>query len=72
MRVRRASIGRAAITSGRRSLANLYDTSVEYRLNRHVALTGYTGYAQGLAAMQNIYPKGKNGRFGYLEFLYRM
>jgi hypothetical protein len=58
-------------TSGRRSLANLYDTSVEYRANGKLTFTGYFGYAQGLAVMEQIYPKGKNGKFGYLETLYR-
>ena len=61
--------GRA--TSGRRSLANLYDTSVEYRANKHLALTAYLGHAQGLAAMQQIYPRGKNGQFGYVEALFK-
>jgi hypothetical protein len=61
--------GRA--TSGRRSLANLYDTSVEYRPNIKVTYTGYFGYAQGLAVMEQIYPAGKNGKFGYVELLYR-
>lgn len=58
-------------TSGRRSLGNLYDTSVEYRANRKVTLTAYIGYTPGLAAMEAIYPQGKDGQFGYLEFLYR-
>ncbi|HLH31494.1 MAG TPA: alginate export family protein, partial [Terriglobia bacterium] len=58
-------------TSGRRSLANLYDTSVEYRPNRKLTLTGYFGYAQGLSVMEHIYPKGKDGNFGYAELLYR-
>ncbi len=58
-------------TSGRRSLANLYDTSVEYRANRRITLTAYVGYAQGLAAMKEIYAQGKNGQLGYLELLYR-
>jgi hypothetical protein len=58
-------------TSGRRSLANLYDTSVEYRTTPKLTLTAYLGYAQGLAAMEQIYPQGKNAQFGYLEFLYR-
>jgi len=61
--------GRA--TSGRRSLGNLYDTSVEYRTNRRLTLTGYFGYTQGLAVMEQIYPKGKDGKFGYLEALLR-
>lgn len=61
--------GRA--TSGRRSLANLYDTSIEYRATAHATFTGYFGYAQGLAAMAEIYPQGKDGEFGYLEIIYR-
>lgn len=58
-------------TSGRRSLGNLYDTSVEYRTTRKVTVTAYLGYTQGLAAMEAIYSQGKNAQFGYLEFLYR-
>jgi hypothetical protein len=58
-------------TSGRRSLGNLYDTNLEYRLKRNVVATGYLGYTQGLAVMEQIYPRGKDGSFGYLEFLYR-
>ncbi len=61
--------GRA--TSGRRSLGNLYDTNVEFRANRHATFTAYAGYTQGLAAMEQIYPRGKDGKFGYLEVLYR-
>lgn len=59
-------------TAGRRSLGNLYDTSVEYRANRHMTFTAYLGYTQGLAAMEQIYPAGKDGQFGYLEALLRM
>jgi len=58
-------------TSGRRSLGNLYDTSFEYRLNRKITMTGYLGYTQGRAVMEEIYPQGKDARLGYLEFLYR-
>jgi len=58
-------------TSGRRSLADLYDTSVDYRVTSKITATAYFGYAQGLAAMKQIYPTGKDGRFGYLEFLTR-
>jgi hypothetical protein len=62
-------VGRS--TSGRRSLGNLYDTSLEYRPARKVTLTAYFGYTQGLASMEKIYTEDKDGRFGYLEFLYR-
>lgn len=62
--------GRAA--SGRRSLGNLYDSGVEYRANRHATFTAYFGYAQGLAIMKTVYPTGKDGRFRYIEALFRM
>jgi hypothetical protein len=58
-------------TSGRRSLGNLYDTSIDYRVHPKLTMTGYFGYTQGLAAMEQIYPKGKNAKFGYVEGLYR-
>ena len=58
-------------TSGRRSLGNLYDAGVEYRTNKHLTLTAYLGYTQGLASMEQIYPAGKDGRFGYLEMMVR-
>ena len=61
--------GRAV--SGQRSLANMYDTSLEYRFSRYITFTGYFGYAQGLAIMEHIYPKDKDARFGYLETLFR-
>jgi hypothetical protein len=61
--------GRA--TAGHRSLGNLYDTSVEYRATRRVTFTGYFGCTQGLAAIEQIYPKGKDGGFGYLEALFK-
>lgn len=61
--------GRA--TNGNRPLANLYDTSVEYRVNPHLSLTGYYGYADGRAVTTAIYPKGKNAAMGYAEVLYK-
>ena len=58
-------------TSGHRSLANLYDTSVEYRATRRTTLTAYFGHAQGLATMEQIYPHGKNSEFGYVEAMFK-
>ena len=60
--------GRA--TGGAKSLANLWDTSVEYRIRRNITTPAYVGYASGRAAMAAIYPKGKNGALGYLELNY--
>ncbi|MBZ5578190.1 MAG: alginate export family protein [Acidobacteriia bacterium] len=61
--------GRAA--GGAKSLANLWDTSVEWRMSRSITATGYFGYASGRAVMTAIYPKGKNGSLGYLEMAYK-
>jgi hypothetical protein len=58
-------------TSAHRSLANLYDSNVEYRPTPVIAFTAYFGFAQGRAAMAEIYPQGQNGEFGYIETLFR-
>ena len=58
-------------TSGARGLATLYDSSVDYQLNPHVAVVGYFGYAIGKSGIAAVYPKGKDGRLGYLELGYR-
>jgi hypothetical protein len=58
-------------TGGARSLANLYDTQADYSVSKSVSITLYCGYAQGLAAMRAIYPQGKNGQYGFVEFTYR-
>ena len=57
--------GRA--TGGGHSLGNLYDTNVEYHIRRDVTLTANAGYANGRAATQAVYPKGKDGALGCLE-----
>ncbi|HLK49170.1 MAG TPA: alginate export family protein [Bryobacteraceae bacterium] len=61
--------GRA--TGGAKSLANLYDTQVEWRMNRNLTATGYYGYAQGRAAIAAVYPRSSNGSLGYLELAYK-
>ena len=45
-------------TSGRRSLANLYDSSVDYRFSRQATVTAYLGYAQGLASDRENLSRG--------------
>jgi hypothetical protein len=61
--------GRTA--GGAHSLANLYDTSVEYRVRHDVTVTTYAGYASGRAATMAVYPKGKDGALGFVELNYR-
>lgn len=62
-------VGRAA--NAARSLANLYDASLEYRWRPELSFTGYFGVAQGLAAIHAIYPNGRRAHLGYLEAMYR-
>jgi hypothetical protein len=62
-------VGRAA--NGAKSLANLYDASVEVRVRPDVTVVGYLGRAQGRAVASAIYPRGRNAAFGYLELMYR-
>jgi hypothetical protein len=59
------------VTSGRRSLANLYDTGADVRVNRRLNVGAYFGYAQGLGSIEQIYPRGNDGRFGYVEVMQR-
>ncbi|MBL8179001.1 MAG: alginate export family protein [Bryobacterales bacterium] len=62
-------VGRA--TNGAGSLANLYDTSVDWRARPDTTFTFYYGYAAGRDVVSTIYPKGKNGGLGYIELNYR-
>ncbi len=58
-------------SNGQTGLATLYDTSVDYMLNRHLAFAVYYGYAAGKLVITDIYPKGNNANFGYVEANYR-
>ncbi len=62
-------VGRTS--NGGSGLATLYDISADYRLDRHVTLSGYYGYANGKSVISAIYLKGKGGSLGYLEVFYR-
>ena len=58
-------------SGGARSLANLFDISVDYTINKHYAVGGYFGRTIGRQVTQSIYGNSPNGRLGYLEFSYR-
>jgi hypothetical protein len=58
-------------SGGAASLATLYDVSVDVTVNGHLSLQPYFGYAKGKSVVQSLYPQGRNGRFGYLELMYR-
>ncbi len=58
-------------SNGQTGLATLYDGSLDYTMNRHLAFGLYYGYAAGKLVIRDIYPKGSNGNLGYLEANYR-
>lgn len=58
-------------SNGNSGLANFYDTSFEYRWKPAVTFLGYYGYALGDDVARSIYPRGKNGSFGYVEVAYK-
>ncbi len=62
-------VGRSA--NGARSLADLYDAGIEYRVRPQVTVAGYFANAQGLSAITSIYPRGQSATFGYVELMYR-
>jgi hypothetical protein len=57
--------------SGQSGLATLYDASGDYRVNTHVSLGAYYGYAGGKAVTHTIYPTGTGAHLGYLELFLR-
>jgi hypothetical protein len=57
--------------SGESALATLYDASLDYNISRPFAASVYFGFAAGGPVIERLYPRGKNGSFGFLEFTYR-
>ncbi len=58
-------------STGASGLANLYDASADYAINRHTTISGYFGYAAGKAVIESVYTGGQDGKFGYLELTHR-
>lgn len=61
--------GRA--TGGSRSLANLWDTNIDWRARPNVTVTTYLGVAQARAAARFVYPRPGKAAFGLVELTYR-
>lgn len=57
-------------SNGQTKLANIYDLSADFKLNKAIALGLYFGYAQGGTVVQKIFPKDSNGTFAYIETSY--
>jgi hypothetical protein len=62
-------LGRPSL--GNRSLATLWDVSTEVRATPYLTLVGYFGQAHGRDVLSALYGRQPNGRFGYIEALYR-
>jgi hypothetical protein len=58
-------------SGGARSLATLYDSSIDLQVSSRVSLGLYYGYADGKSVIQHIYPHGPDGQMGFLEATYR-
>ena len=58
-------------SNGQAGLATLFDVSADYNANAHLAAGVYYGHAAGKLVLQSIYPKDKNGNFGYLELTFK-
>jgi hypothetical protein len=61
--------GRAS--NGNRSLANVWDISLDVPLRHGFSITTYYGHAWGKSLIANIYPGGTNAQFGYVETNFR-
>lgn len=57
--------GRAS--AGNRSLANVWDVSMDVPLRYGFSLTTYYAHAWGKSVVESIYPSGANAQFGYVE-----
>lgn len=59
-------------TSNASSLANLWDVSMDWKVNPRVTMSTYFGHADGKSVASVIYPKGPRARFGYVELSYKL
>lgn len=67
-----ATFGYSGRTSGgSRSLANVWDASLDFPLRYGFGATLYYGYAWGKGVITNIYPAGTGAQFGYVETNFR-
>lgn len=58
-------------TGGRRGLGRLYDVSADWNVNARFAVSGYLGLLRGGDVQKFIYPQNANGKFGYIELLWK-
>jgi hypothetical protein len=54
-------------SGGARSLANVWDVSLDVPLRYGFSITTYYGHAWGKSVIANIFPAGTDAQFGYVE-----
>jgi hypothetical protein len=54
-------------SGGKQSLANVWDLSADYQVNRHFSTTIYYGHAWGKSVIEHVYPRNPNGQLAFLE-----
>jgi hypothetical protein len=58
-------------SNGNRSLADVWDVSLDVPLRYGFSVTAYYAHAWGKSLMANIYPGGTHEQFGYVETTFR-
>jgi len=58
-------------SGGNRSLASVFDLSADVQVSSQVSLGFYFAQANGKRVISKIYPEDRDGRFGYVELLWR-
>jgi len=54
-------------SGGHQGLANVWDLSADYQINRMFSISPYYGHAWGKSVIQSIYPRNANGQLAFLE-----
>jgi len=58
-------------SNGHDGLANIWDISADYQINRMLSISPYYGHAWGKSVIQSIYPRNANGQLAFLETNFR-
>ena len=54
-------------SGGHEGLANVWDISADYQINRMFSISPYYGRAWGKSVISSIYPRNPNAQFAFLE-----
>ncbi len=54
-------------SGGKQGLANVWDISGDYQVNKYFSATLYYAHAWGKGVIENIYPRSANGQLAFLE-----